>query len=490
MLAYDAVFTREGRFPAVKLLSPRKSKAPCHAVRGRVDIEGKQRCAIVRRCKAVMCAAVLAIACASCLGVLPTPAYAYLDQVTDSYPASQEVTVGGDVLTADVIPEGTYPISVSSSSFMCKLTNVTLTSVQGQLWATFTISKAYNALYLGTAEEAASLSGTQGVDYTPYYTTDPLEGYVARQFSLPIPALNTPITLATYSGGNNGTERGLWYTRTVAFNSSSQVMQAIEDAKNPSPAEDGGSSSSSAPAEQPKSEGDDTKSSGAASDSSSTVQGPHNQEPSTGDDTKANSNDDGNSAGTDSMQEEAGTVEHSDDDETNTGNGDESDDGEESGDEGESSDGEEPGDGDEANGENGESGANNGANAGVGVPGANGDGSSQDGEGAGAGTATAAAAPAVATPEQPSSEASKSAASASKSVKAGAKAAIPISIVGANQVELPEIKSVQELDVEEIERNNAGKLAAAGAIGVVDLGLMGAFLIALRHARPRKFPGI
>ncbi len=179
----------------------------------------------------------IGLALALCAAVLvPNTAHAWFNDVTDSYPASQEVTTGGDVLTAADIPEGQYGISASSSSYMCKITNVTLTSVGGELWVTFNLSKAYNALYPGSAEEAAAATNSEGTDASNYYITEPFEGYVDRQFSILIDALNQPMPLATYSGGSKGLEDGLWYSRTVSFNSSSEVMAAVEAAKNP-PAE-------------------------------------------------------------------------------------------------------------------------------------------------------------------------------------------------------------------------------------------------------------
>ena len=173
---------------------------------------------------------------------LPHKAFAWFNDVTDSYPATQEVSVSGDVLTGADIPEGAYSITATTSSYMCKITDVTLTSAGGQLWATFTISKAYNALYLGTAEEAAANTNEDGTDYSAYYVVDPLEGYVARQFSLPIPAVNQQMTIAAFSGGNKGIDKGMWYTRTVVFNSSDAVSKAIEDAKNPPAQQDNSSS--------------------------------------------------------------------------------------------------------------------------------------------------------------------------------------------------------------------------------------------------------
>ena len=182
----------------------------------------------------------------TCLAfAFPAQAHAWYNDVTDSYSASQEVTTNGAALTGGDIPEGTYPISVSCSSYMCKFTNVTATSVGGELWVTFTLSKAYDALYFGTAEQAAAQTDDEGTDYSAYYVTPPLGEYVSRQFSLPIPALNKPITLATYSGGSKGTEKGMWYTRTVSFNSSSEVEKAIKEAKEPSAKEEAKSTETS-----------------------------------------------------------------------------------------------------------------------------------------------------------------------------------------------------------------------------------------------------
>ena len=171
--------------------------------------------------------AIALVVCAF-VGVFPgATAYAWFNDVTDDYPASQDVPVSGSALTGADVPEGVYNITATTSSYMCKLSSVTLTSVGGELWATFTMSGAYNALYLGTTEDAAASTNEDGTDVSAYYISDPLEGYVTRQFSLPIPALNEEITLATYSGGSKGIDKGMWYTRTVVFNSSSEVDDAI-----------------------------------------------------------------------------------------------------------------------------------------------------------------------------------------------------------------------------------------------------------------------
>lgn len=202
------------------------------------------------------------VVCAMLCAYPGSTAYAWFNDVTDSYPASQDVPVSGSALTGADVPEGVYNITASSSSYMCKLSNVTLTSAGGGLWATFTMSGAYNALYPGTAEEAAASTNEDGTDVSAYYISDPLEGYVSRQFSIPIDALNQVMTLATYSGGSKGIDGGMWYTRTVVFNSSKEVDDAIagggdsQDEGGDIPSDDSGDSGDQGGSDQGDSGGD------------------------------------------------------------------------------------------------------------------------------------------------------------------------------------------------------------------------------------------
>ncbi len=186
--------------------------------------------------------------------IIPNAAYAWFNDVTDSYPATQEIAISGEVLTGADVPEGTYEISATTSSYMCKITNVTLASVGGELWVTFNTSKAYNALYFGTAEEAAASTNADGTDMSAYYIADPFEGYVEHRFSIAIPALNTPLTIATFSGGSKGVEGGMWYTRTVVFASSAEVEAAVTaSGKAPSFGDDANDSAPSGEAADPSS---------------------------------------------------------------------------------------------------------------------------------------------------------------------------------------------------------------------------------------------
>jgi len=201
------------------------------------------------------------VVCATLSMFSSSTAYAWFNDVTDSYPASQDIPISGSILTGVDVPEGVYSITATSSSYMCKLTNVTLTSAGGGLWATFNLSAAYNALYPGTAEEAAASTNEDGTDVSAYYISDPLEGYVSRQFSIPIDALNQEMTLATYSGGSKGIDGGMWYTRTVVFNSSKEVEDAIAAAEGGQD-EGGGDTPSDVPDDSGDEGGDDPSDTG------------------------------------------------------------------------------------------------------------------------------------------------------------------------------------------------------------------------------------
>lgn len=178
--------------------------------------------------------AVISCAVMACVSFFPSKAYAYFNDVAEKYSATQKISTSGSPLTGADIPEGTYNITAQSSSYMCKLSNVKLTSVGGQLWVTFNISTAYSALYLGSAEEAAKHTNDEGTDYSAYYVSGRIDTREDRKFNLPIPALNQNVTIATYNGGSKGLEEGAWYTRMVVFESSSEVTSAIDAAKNPS----------------------------------------------------------------------------------------------------------------------------------------------------------------------------------------------------------------------------------------------------------------
>ena len=376
----------------------------------------------------------------------PASAYAWFNDVTDSYPASQAVSVSGSPLTGADIPEGVYNITASTSSYMCKMSNVTLTSSGGGLWATFTLSKAYNALYLGTAEGAAASTNEDGTDVSAYYISDPLEGYVARQFSIPISALNQEMTIAAYSGGSKGNDKGMWYTRTVVFNSSSEVEDAIAAAA--SGGDDGGDDPVDDPNDDPVDSGGDD--SGDYDDSGGSDAG-DSDDSDVGDYDDDSGDDSGNSGGDEGDSSEGGSSDKGDSKDKGEG-----------GSEGESS-----------------SSASPKASAGAsGNTDDSADGNADEGDGEGADS------------EEESSDegaSDEAAGSESEAAKGGGARIREIQFAGNQVIELGE----GDLDMlqQENDQDTGGEAAAAaaGALGAVNVALAGAYVVGLRRARPQLF---
>ncbi len=167
-----------------------------------------------------------------------SPAYATFAQ-TGQASAEQDLGSFDDPIFGDQIPDGTYQVTARTSSSMCifyldpadadarESKEQAIISVDnGNITGIFYISKMYNYLYMGTKEEAAAATNAEGTDASAYIAGDPSEGYVPHLFTMPVPALNYPITFASFSGGE-GNERGVWYTRTVVFGMSAAELEAI-----------------------------------------------------------------------------------------------------------------------------------------------------------------------------------------------------------------------------------------------------------------------
>lgn len=205
------------------------------------------------RAKSCLAGAASALLCfatfAGTMAAQPTDAYAYYNEAADSYPASQDLGSYGEALSGSEIPDGSYVVGARTTSRMCLMytnyddaaarsaSNRELAVIQvqdGTITVAFYLSSAYTRLYFGTQEEAAALS--DGEDDSAYLAGDPVEGYEPHLFAFTIPALNSPMTIATYSGGDQGWEKGRWYTRQVVFTASDSVYDAIANASaDPNP---------------------------------------------------------------------------------------------------------------------------------------------------------------------------------------------------------------------------------------------------------------
>ena len=185
--------------------------------------------------------AVLVVSAACVLtSVFPATAFARFNDVASSYPATQDLGSYDEPIRASQLPNGNYRVTARTSSSMCIFyTNpanaeardskeqAILIVKDGSMSAVFYTSKAYNYLYMGTQDQAAAATNADGTDASQYMVGDPSEGYVPHLFAMNVAALNTPITFAAYSGGNNGNEAGVWYTRQVVFGMSTEEYQRI-----------------------------------------------------------------------------------------------------------------------------------------------------------------------------------------------------------------------------------------------------------------------
>ncbi len=170
--------------------------------------------------------------------------------VTDFERFEQQAAIAtgvmGSTINASDIPDGTYTlpvgdsvtfsngsVNVITSSTMCYVKSCTLNVSGDTITVNFSLSEAYNYLYMGSAEEAASKTNADGTDASNYIAGN-REGD-EYFYTITIPSLNSTIELSTYSGGR-GNESGRWWTRRMMFVSTDEINKAVEDAKqNPDP---------------------------------------------------------------------------------------------------------------------------------------------------------------------------------------------------------------------------------------------------------------
>lgn len=111
----------------------------------------------------------------------------------------------GAPLTAADIRDGSYEITVDSSSTMFNITKCTLNVSNGKMTAVMTMhGKGYLYLFMGKGDDAVE-SG-----YIPF--VEDTEG--AHTFTVPVEALDVPVDCAAFSKN-----REKWYDRTLVFRS-------------------------------------------------------------------------------------------------------------------------------------------------------------------------------------------------------------------------------------------------------------------------------
>lgn len=113
---------------------------------------------------------------------------------------------------------GTYQITVESSSSMFRVEKAELTVADGNMTAVITLGgTGYSKLYMGTAEQAASAEESECIPYV-----EDADG--AYTYTIPVEALDQPIDCAAFSK-----KKEEWYDRQLTFLSASALEGMAED---------------------------------------------------------------------------------------------------------------------------------------------------------------------------------------------------------------------------------------------------------------------
>lgn len=156
----------------------------------------------------------------------PEQAQAYFDDVASEYGSSTTLEPNGDVVDVSDIPDGEYEIGVQSSSARFAMPSDVVLTVEGGSGAvSFTLSSTYTYIYLGTAKQAASLSGEDGTDGSPYIAGT--SSGSSLRYSIGLSQLNVAVNVAMYNGGKRDAEEACWYDRQLLFETTDEINLAI-----------------------------------------------------------------------------------------------------------------------------------------------------------------------------------------------------------------------------------------------------------------------
>lgn len=131
---------------------------------------------------------------------------------------TQTETLDLEPIYGDQIADGTYSITVDSSSSMFRVVNCDLTVENGKMTAVMTMSgQGYGKLYMGTGEQALE-AGEE--EYIPFE----LDSEGAKTFTVPVEALNMETDCAAWS-----IKKESWYDRVLVFRSEGVPDSAITE---------------------------------------------------------------------------------------------------------------------------------------------------------------------------------------------------------------------------------------------------------------------
>ncbi len=136
---------------------------------------------------------------------------------TEAETTAPETTAAAkDPIYADQIVDGTYEITVESSSSMFKVVKCELVVEDGKMNATMTMSgQGYGKLYMGTGEEALADSEE---NYIPFTVNED----ESKTFTVPVEALDLETNCAAWS-----IKKEKWYDRVLVFESTQLPAEAL-----------------------------------------------------------------------------------------------------------------------------------------------------------------------------------------------------------------------------------------------------------------------
>lgn len=136
------------------------------------------------------------------------------EEVSQPAPTTEEAPLVP--IPASQILDGTYEITVASSSSMFRVVRCILTVEDDAMTAAMTMSgQGYGFVYLGTGEEA--LQDTEDT-YVPFV----LDSEGAKTFTVPIEALDQETDCAAWS-----IRKEKWYDRVLVFESAQIPAEAL-----------------------------------------------------------------------------------------------------------------------------------------------------------------------------------------------------------------------------------------------------------------------
>lgn len=137
---------------------------------------------------------------------------------SDMAEAEDVVEEGMTPISADKVKDGTYDVTVKSSSKMFNITACELTVKDGEMTAKMHMGgTGYLYVYMGTGEQAAA---ADEADYIPF--TEEADG--THSFTVPVKALDEGLDCAAFSK-----KKEKWYDRTILFRADSLPADALED---------------------------------------------------------------------------------------------------------------------------------------------------------------------------------------------------------------------------------------------------------------------